>query len=72
MINLGVIKLKSFKKLEKYYTRHVWYAKAVYVLTGVGLGVLITYPLIGEHPLRWGTLLLVLGLFGSLYPLLEK
>ena len=45
---------------------------AVHLLIGIGIGILITYPLIGEHPLRWGVAILVAGLLAHLYPLIVK
>lgn len=64
--------MKLLKKLEKYYSKHVWYAKGVNVLTGIGIGVLITYPFVGVHPVRVGLVLVGLGILGSLYPLFKK
>lgn len=60
------------KKLEKYFSKHVWYAKTVHVISGIGVGILITYPLAGVHPVRWGLALLGLGILGHIWPLMEK
>lgn len=38
-----------------------------FVVFGMGLGVLITYPLVQAHPLRWGVGLLALGLLAHLF-----
>ena len=64
--------MNMMKKLEHYYSKHVWYAKTFHILTGVGIGILLTYPLVGDHPLRWGLTILVLGLLGSLAPWLKR
>lgn len=48
-----------YKKIQKYSL----------VLVGMGIGILITYPLVVTHPVRWGVGLIVLGLLAHLYPL---
>ncbi len=52
----------SFKKMEKYYGKHVWENSTAHLLIGIGFGILMTYPLVGSHPLRWSVLFLVVGL----------
>ncbi len=64
--------MKQIKKLEKYFSKHVWYGNFVHVLAGVGIGILITYPLAGVHPIRWGLALLGLGILGHFWPLIGK
>lgn len=61
-----------YKKLSSYFSKHIIFSSSVHVLIGLGLGILITYPFIGSHPLRWGTAILVIGLLGHLYPLMVK
>jgi len=61
-----------YKKALKYFSLHPYYNSVVHVLIGLGLGILITYPLVGEHPVRWGIALVALGLLGHLYPLMAK
>ncbi len=58
------------KTIENYFKSHVTFNAAVHMLAGVGLGILVTYPLVGAHPMRWGWLFLGLGIAGHLYPLL--
>ena len=41
-------------------------------IIGMGVGVLATYPVVGSHPLRFGGLLLVVGLGGYLLPMIKK
>lgn len=48
------------------------YNAFVHVVVGVGVGMLLTYPLAGDHPVRWGVALLVAGVLGHLYPLMQK
>ncbi|MBI2039487.1 hypothetical protein HYT18_00245 [Candidatus Microgenomates bacterium] len=60
------------KKIEDYFQKHSTYNAFVHIFVGAGIGVLVTYPLIGPHPLRWGFALLAVGILGHLYPLLGK
>lgn len=60
------------KEIEKYFAGHVRYNSTIHVLAGIGIGILITYPLIGAHPVRWGITFLALGILGHLYPLIQK
>ncbi|MDO8577238.1 MAG: hypothetical protein Q7R82_02755 [Candidatus Daviesbacteria bacterium] len=60
------------KQIEKYFSSHVRYNSLVHVIAGIGIGILITYPLAGVHPVRWGIALVAIGILGHLYPLLKK
>ena len=61
-----------FKKYEGFFKKHSTYNATVHVLIGMGLGVLITYPFAGTHPVRVGVAFLIVGLIGHLYPILGK
>lgn len=56
-----------YRKLLVYFSRHPLHNALVHILVGMGLGILLTYPLVGRHPLRWGIALLVLGVLGHLW-----
>ncbi|OGL53243.1 hypothetical protein A3K55_01995 [Candidatus Shapirobacteria bacterium RBG_13_44_7] len=58
-----------YQKLIKYYSKHPQFNAIAHLCLGIGLGVLITYPLVGTHPLRWGLAFIILGLLGHFYPL---
>ena len=45
---------------------------AAHILLGLGLGVLLTYPIVGAHPLRWGIVFLTLGIIAYAYPQMAK
>lgn len=60
------------KKIENYFSKHVHYNSFVHVITGIGIGVLLTYPVFGAHTLRWGVGLIALGVLGHLYPYFVK
>ena len=61
-----------YKKIVSYLSRHPSYNGATHLILGVGVGILITYPFIQTHPVRWGVALIVIGLLGHLYPLIIK
>lgn len=61
-----------YKTIEKYFKNHTMYNSFVHAVGGVGVGILITYPLIGEHPIRWGVGLLALSILGHLYAAYTK
>lgn len=42
------------------------------IVIGIGLGALLTYPIFGTHPVRWGIALIVIGAIGLFYPSLQK
>ncbi|MBI2596081.1 hypothetical protein HYW46_05105 [Candidatus Daviesbacteria bacterium] len=60
------------KKLESYFGKHVYFNSAVHVLVGMGIGMLLTYPVFGAHTMRWGIALLALGILGHAYPYFVK
>ncbi len=61
-----------YKQISQYLKNHVIYNAAIHALAGIGIGMLLTYPLAGSHPIRWGLGLLALGVLGHLYPLVKK
>lgn len=58
--------------MRKYMEANAMYNSLVHFLIGLGVGVLITYPYIGIHPVRVGGLLVAVGLAMHLYPLVAK
>ncbi|MDD5147440.1 MAG: hypothetical protein PHV63_02740 [Candidatus Daviesbacteria bacterium] len=61
-----------YKQISQYFKNHVYYNSAVHILVGIGVGILLTYPLAGAHPVRWGLGFLALGILGHLCPLVKK
>jgi hypothetical protein len=59
------------KKVLAYFKKYPIYNSLVHVVIGMGLGILVTYPVAGTHPLRWGLGILAIGLIGHFYPMLE-
>lgn len=59
--------MKYSNAARKYFRAHSEFSGIIYVLFGVGLGVLITYPFAGIHPVRFGFLFLALGILGYVW-----
>ncbi len=59
--------LKYRHKAMKYLGSHVEYNSFVHMIGGVGIGIFITYPLIGPHPIRWAVVFLVISILGHMY-----
>ncbi|MBI2616572.1 hypothetical protein HYW55_00375 [Candidatus Gottesmanbacteria bacterium] len=61
-----------FQKLRDYFKEHENYNAVIHWCAGVGVGILITYPIVGGHPLRWGLSFLAIGVIGHFLPLLLR
>jgi hypothetical protein len=61
-----------YKQIEQYFKNHAMYNASVHIILGIGLGMLLTYPLAGAHPVRWGLGFIILGILGHIYPLAKK
>lgn len=64
--------INMIKKIDAYFRAYPEANAAVHTLIGLGFGILVTYPLVGVHPLRWGALFLTVGLIGHIYPAFLK
>ncbi len=60
------------KRIMTYFSKHVMYNSLVHLVAGMGIGVLLVSPVFGMHTVRWGVVLLGIGVLGHLYPLLTK
>ncbi|MCL4338880.1 hypothetical protein M1271_04275 [Patescibacteria group bacterium] len=67
---------KSYLKLRqnsiKYFEKHIDYNSFIHILGGIGIGVIITYPFIGIHPIRWGLVFIGLAILGHIYAMTGK
>ena len=63
---------KELQKIKKYFIKHPDYNSVVNLIAGMGLGIFMTYPIVGEHPLRWAVILFLVAIMGHLYPLVAK
>ncbi len=60
--------LRLYKKYEgramKYFGKYPNYNALIHVIGGIGIGFLLTYPLAGSHPIRWGVAFIILSIVG--------
>lgn len=58
---------KYYKRMVKFFAKNPHFNSLVHVCAGMGIGFLLTYPVAGEHPVRWGVAFLVLAALGHLW-----
>lgn len=56
--------MKCYKTMMKYYQKHVDFNGLTHLLLGIGVGMLLTYPVAGAHPVRVGLAFIIAGLCG--------
>jgi len=54
-------------KIYKYLGKHPHYNSAIHAISGLGIGIIISRPYVA-NPVKWGVLLIVIGIVGHLYP----
>ncbi len=52
------------KRATHYFSKYPSYNGFVHLLGGIGIGILITYPLVGSHPVRWSIVFIGMAVFG--------
>lgn len=60
------------KIVERVVSSYFGYPTIVNIVVGMGVGMLLTYPLAGAHPVRWGVSLVVIGILAQIVPLILK
>ncbi len=55
------------KKALNFMKKHPAYNASVHAIGGIGLGVLITYPFVGQHPVRVGVAFIIVAIIGHIY-----
>lgn len=55
------------KKVNSFFSKHVMFTASIHFIGGIGVGAILTYPLFGSHPVRWGLALIIVALLGHLY-----
>ena len=58
---------KYYKAMLKFFSKNPSYNSFVHFAAGIGTGILITYPMAKEHPVRWAVAFLVLSLAGHVW-----
>ena len=59
--------MKCCKKIMNYFGKRIEFNSTVHILLGIGIGALITYPVAGIHPVRFGLLFIALGILGHVW-----
>lgn len=60
------------KEINQYLKNHLYYSSLIHVIGGIGIGILLVYPVVGTHPMRWGLTLIAISILGHFYPLMIK
>jgi hypothetical protein len=63
---------KHIQKAMAYFKKHPAYTATVHLLGGIAVGILITHPLIGPHPIRWALVFAAIAIAGHAYAFLAK
>ncbi len=64
--------MKYVKTAMKYFGKHPDFNGLTHILMGLGFGALLTYPLFGAHPVRYGLVFLALGVAGHIWAMTRK
>jgi hypothetical protein len=64
--------MNYFKNANKYFSKYPSQNTFVNLILGVGIGFVLAYPVIGEHPVRWGGLFILMGLIGNVWAGFQK
>ena len=59
--------LKETKRMEKYFAKYPSFNSFMHFFGGIGVGFLLTYPLAGTHPVRWGVAFIAISALGHLW-----
>ncbi len=54
--------------MRDYFKKHPDFNAVVHLITGAGVGIAISRPFAGVHPVRWGITLLVVGMVLHMWP----
>jgi hypothetical protein len=62
----------SWKNAMKFFSKYPAQNSFVHLLLGVGIGFLLAYPVVAEHPVRWGALFVLMGAVGHCWAGFQK
>jgi hypothetical protein len=64
MIEIGGLPMKIYKNAMKFFAKYPNQNFFISLIAGIGLGFLLTYPVAGPHPVRWGLVFLLMAAVG--------
>ena len=64
--------VKNYRNAMKYFGKYPDQNAFVHLLGGVGIGFMLTYPVAGIHPVRWGLIFLLMAVVGYLWAGMQK
>lgn len=67
-----MVMLKKYHKITKYLKEHPNYNSFVHIFAGIAVGIMMTYPYVGNHPVRWAVAFLAIATMGHVLPLFMK
>lgn len=53
--------------MDKYFAKNPRFNSWIHVVAGIGIGMFLTYPLVGMHPVEWGTAVFALAVLGHVW-----
>jgi hypothetical protein len=59
--------VRNLKKIEKYFSKHVYLNSLGHLIGGVGIGALLTNSFLNPHPVRYGIALIVVAVLFHVY-----
>lgn len=59
--------MKYIKHINKFLSKNTEFNSVIHAMLGIGVGILITYPLIGVHPLRWAIFFIGIAVIGHIW-----
>ena len=58
---------RYYKRMLTYFKKNSTYNAFVHFIGGIGIGFLLTYPIAGTHPVRWGVAFLFVWFMGHVW-----
>lgn len=60
-----------FKRMKKYYAKPHLIADMLLAVIGIGIGIAVSRPVAGEHPIRWGVTCIAIAALGLVWAILQ-
>jgi hypothetical protein len=60
------------QNIHKYFVKNPDQYAMIFLLCGIGIGIFVTYPVVGSHPIRWGIFFIILAIVGFIWGSRQK